>query len=371
MAEPPVTADHLLDGHLSVVVFGPGHGEAVLVRFPDESLGVVDGCMEGPGNPVLRLIHELRRKGAAPLRFAALTHPHEDHLLGLREVIAEFCPSELWFAGAEHPRMFGRLLKRMRQADGAGEADADPAAPSGHKKLGELVKEMVHRIDAKKCSPHVLGDRQLHVEFDWLGDMVRVRALLPTTTSKLHAWNQLGTPDVLPVIPGVPADVETLDDRVNELSAVLLVEWGTTRVLLGGDAELGAVGRGWRAVDLKGPIHLVKVPHHASSGAFHEHLWKELAPKLSVVTPFQHGAGAQPPQRRGLDPFALHTEQLLLTSPPDWLVRTASGGIGGGVISSRPHTVADPESAVVVNLDAKGAMRWSLHGRARRYLPER
>src|SRR5690606_8924893 len=82
-------------GELSLLGFGPGHGEAMVLILPDGSLGVVDGCREptdadpnGVGDPVRAFVGAWL--AAAPrrrIRFVALTHPHADHYAGLGRLI--------------------------------------------------------------------------------------------------------------------------------------------------------------------------------------------------------------------------------------------------------------------------------------------
>lgn len=362
-----VTPDDLPDGLLSVVVFGPGHGEAILMRFPDGSLGIVDGCGAEPKNPVLRLARGLRAKGAAPLKFAALTHPHTDHLLGLTEVIDELEPQEIWFAGAEHPRMFEPLWLNLRKLEGAASVDSDPEGRPAHVQLKELIEHIVSYADGSRCIPHQLGHRQQVLRFDVGGIELSISSLLPTTVSNLRAVAQAGSDIASRLVPDIAEDVETLDREVNDLSAVLLVQWGAARVLLGGDAEIGGPGRGWIAAEVEPPIHLLKVPHHASSGAFHRPLWERLRPVIAVVTPFQHGTGRQPPQRLGLDQFAECCETLVLTSPPE-CVEPRVRGVIRGLGRARPSPRPEVTNAVVVRLSARGLEGMSLHGRAATYL---
>ena len=37
---------HLDPGKLGLIVFGPGHGEAIVLVFPDGTVGTIDGCRE-------------------------------------------------------------------------------------------------------------------------------------------------------------------------------------------------------------------------------------------------------------------------------------------------------------------------------------
>jgi glyoxylase-like metal-dependent hydrolase (beta-lactamase superfamily II) len=92
---------HLPQGALSIAVFGPGRGEAIVVRLPDGSIGVVDGCREptggakdGRGDPVRELLRRIEKAGPVPtpfrLAFVCLTHPHDDHYPGLGRLLEAY-----------------------------------------------------------------------------------------------------------------------------------------------------------------------------------------------------------------------------------------------------------------------------------------
>lgn len=77
-----------MSGDLAVTVFDVGHGDAILIRFPDRSVGIIDCCTDGHGrNP---LLDALREMGSPHIRFVCLTHPHADHCRGLPEILDEY-----------------------------------------------------------------------------------------------------------------------------------------------------------------------------------------------------------------------------------------------------------------------------------------
>lgn len=123
---------------------------------------------------------------------------------------------------------------------------------------------------------------------------------------------------------------ERLRRCANELSAVLHVHYGITRLVLGGDLpELdNSAGprTGWTKVLASYPgvpgSHVLKVPHHASDGARHSGMMGAgVAPAGArwVVTPFQGGPKRPLPQLsrgRGIDVLLEGIDQVHLTSLP-------------------------------------------------------
>lgn len=74
--------------HLSVLVFGPGLGELIIVRVPPGAWMVVDGCEAGDVRYAQRVLSHYDAHPA----IITLTHPHDDHSMGLLEVIDRATP---------------------------------------------------------------------------------------------------------------------------------------------------------------------------------------------------------------------------------------------------------------------------------------
>ena len=88
------------DGSLHVIFMDVGQGDATLIRFPRGSTLLVDaGGLPSPasfdiGDRVVGAV--LRSLGVRRLDTAAITHGDADHVGGLRSVVRDFRPRELW-----------------------------------------------------------------------------------------------------------------------------------------------------------------------------------------------------------------------------------------------------------------------------------
>jgi len=86
-------------GDLTVFILNVGDGDAILIEFPDAGAGrtwaIVD-CFKGDKMEAL-----LRDLGVSALRFVCATHPHFDHIAGLRQVITNPAHpvEEFWDSG--------------------------------------------------------------------------------------------------------------------------------------------------------------------------------------------------------------------------------------------------------------------------------
>ena len=354
-------ATHLPDELLSIVVFGPGTGEAVLLRLPDGKVAVIDGCRGKPqqADPVHDLATDL---GVARLFFACLTHPHEDHFGGLVDLIGNFRAEHLIWAGTEHERLLNSLVSSYRDHQIRGDAIPDGIPPD---ELKRLVRELTRATQRRgRANPTArsqgLADHKLLFTLHCQPDL-EIWGVLPTTTA-LH--RALGRNTSVPVKvsddqePIAPGQVDP-----NDISGALLIRWGSTRVLLGGDVLTGRPSHheGWSCADwISGPVQVVKVPHHASEGAHCQDLWDRLKPSIAVVTPFRNASGPMPPKESMLHKLAAQAQSLFVTSRPAWWP-------GNGTLAVDRDW---PELARVLGTPLAGARaptnRYGASGRSRR-----
>lgn len=230
---------HLPAGQLSVVVFGPGFGESIVVCAPPGEWLIVDSLVDPAGsssahptesaNPAIRLLHEHRAEPSALL----LTHPHEDHAADFDAFVERWPRAKLGYLDE------GTRPDRDRLAD----PDFERSLRRG---LAEHAVAAIH--DAWERSPDRKWD------------------LLPGSTIAL------GQAIVTVLGPGKRAlkrarAGHTID--LNALSVPLAIEWCDTRVVLG--ADLPATE--WRQIvkDLSGANpgdhHALKISHHGSKAA--------------------------------------------------------------------------------------------------------
>jgi competence protein ComEC len=175
--EPPAT----VPGKLEITAIDVGQGDSLLVVSPQGQAMLVDGGGGvGPGRGEFDYGEDvvspyLWRRGLDGLDIVALTHAHSDHIGGLKRVIENFRPRELWLGINPETQAVDRLLA---------------TATANH----VLVRR------------HITGD-----EFNWGGTLIRV--LSP------------------------PADWHPKSRPMNDDSLTFLISYGDTRALLAGDLE--------------------------------------------------------------------------------------------------------------------------------------
>jgi len=374
-----IRPEHLEDGALSLVVFGPGRGEAMVVVLPDGRVGVVDGCREpsspgtGRGDPVREFLSALEQRARPPgspfqLAFVCLTHPHDDHYAGLGRLLEAYRGrvGAVWSV----PKVGDRYTEALRSYVEATRAGRNPF-PDDVKVRG-LERILVELVEAPRHGAslrHVAQGKRL-IQKLVQSEMLEVSACGPADQDVEHA--QLALVEKLEELIVDGEHARGFDP--NATSGALLIRWGRAGMLLGGDL-LCAQGRhrGWDEVceDIHPPVQVIKVAHHASVEAHHEDLWRRLGAALAIVTPFKGAKGSMPPRPEQIDRLA-RDAVVAITSVPDWAQRARVPSARNGVLSSMspPPSEADIRNAVAVSLDATGRLvRFVLAGKAEVYPP--
>lgn len=79
--------------------FNVGQGDSFLFRFPDGTNMLIDAGSRKYGRD---LVLKLRRLGVSRIDVLVATHPHEDHIGGMTEVISSFEIGKVWDSGYNH-----------------------------------------------------------------------------------------------------------------------------------------------------------------------------------------------------------------------------------------------------------------------------
>jgi len=274
--------------HLYVYVFGPGVGESIVLKYPKDLngeylWGVID-CHSPDILDFLQNEHDVQ-----DLEFVCWTHPHADHHDGMPALLRAYGNRirRFWRFGGDNAKSLLAFCNRWPQTN------------IGKVRNTELstIEEIFHFASEQ---------RKRKCEFDSFKKLTDVHSLINikygkkfhfrisslSPSSRLaeeytgHIAKCLETPDA--------PDWETFNGAHNNVSVVLLVEFGNARLLFGADAEQKVWGdiiiseeRQNQQLTLNS--HFVKISHHGSENAYHQDAWNEiaqLADPPAVLTPF-------------------------------------------------------------------------------------
>lgn len=370
-----IRAEHIPPGKLTCVVYGPGHGEAILVVFPDGKVGVVDGCAAHNIDPVFQLLQEIQQQliqAGRPfeIRFVALTHPHEDHYLGLAELIEYFRPHIKLLSTVLLLSARGKkgLLDWLELKISKGGLPPDGLCLRGLSRVVAAIRKeesarpvdnlcaklaMVELSDCGGATLEIYGCGPAHVD---------VARGLENLVADAENMGNTG--------------VSILEHDPNATSGALLLQWGQARVLLAGDLTChGELTSSWHSAAtlprLKHHVQVVNVAHHASAEAHHEVLWNTIGPQLAVVTPFRGAGGPNPPRPEMIEKLVKSGSRVVITTPPAWVGESGvkvvptspvmpipqKSVIRSKILSGKAPRLAKKErvhNAVMFSLDAEG-----------------
>ncbi|MEO8509695.1 MAG: ComEC/Rec2 family competence protein [Chloroflexota bacterium] len=291
------------DGRLHLVALDIGQGDAILVTAPSGARMLVDG---GPDPDLtLRRLGDVMPFWDRRIDVVLLTHPHEDHVAGLIEVLRRFEVRRILEPGRtyENPS-YARFLDL---------AAAEPGAATAQPRAGQALL---------------------------LDSSTTIGMLYPTVAD---------------------AAAPLLEDDINNGSIVVALRCGGFSALLAGDAEAPVeallVERGLPRVDV------LKVGHHGSESSSSLPFLAATHPRIGLISA---GAGNEygHPRQATLDALSAAGVSVFRTDT-DGTIDVASDGFGMIVRSRRGVSAA----SVATPAAGCGSAVGQMHGAAARIGP--
>ena len=275
---------------IEVHVFGGKKGESIALRLPGDLWGVIDTYAPTVSNPQSNpTVRFLESRNVDRLHFLCLTHPHEDHYRGMSYLLEHFDPDRIWIFGPMTHRYLRGKIAAVIYAKTQSNILED-----GKENADELVRilDAIRDLSKKKQRTPAVELRHLQLE----------QPLLTLSTVPPLKITAIGPPAKLAMRYADSLDrCFTSNERIlrevitgvnhNLISGGLLIEYGASRIILGGDMEVESWEEAVKSFHQNGSLGsgLVKVSHHGSANGFCDGLWAKLSPgksALAVITPY-------------------------------------------------------------------------------------
>ncbi len=273
---------------LGLHVINAGYGESIVLEMPGNRWGVIDcyspDLNKPDTNPTFQF---LRERSVERLEFLALTHPHADHYHGLKDLLDYLQVSAFWWFAGISPAELPRFVNGLRE-EISGTKTTDRSRQHSVRNLDQLFLTVIEQRKAKTLVSTQMSDFKTLYPLPLGGtpdsDAVQIHTLAPWTGTvqryqeKLHKC----------------FDSERLKQKMaalkhNQISAALLIEFGKTRLILGGDVEQESWEEALSQIDhSRLNAHAVKVSHHGSRNGYCAGLWPLFCASghtIAIITP--------------------------------------------------------------------------------------
>lgn len=300
---------------LEVSLFGPGYGESVIVHIGNGQWIVVDSCLgQSGGEPAaLHYFSEIGCDVEHSVLLVVITHWHDDHVRGLREVVKRCKAAKIAVSAAFQQEEFLALPAIFSQR----------ALPeTGLDELAEVFRILQERHRGPFFEPPMVAtqDRLLlkaEIPLDGSRCPAMVYALSPSDRAILQACSAFAA--LNPVIGEPPKRIAPPSQ--NDASVVLWVEVGDHKVLLGADLQ-NDPSIGWSVLidnssAISGKAEVFKVSHHGAESGHEPRVWSELlSPNPTAVLCPWSLAGNLLPTDSDSERIKSLTSDAYITAPP-------------------------------------------------------
>ncbi|OGY28236.1 MAG: hypothetical protein A3F33_02285 [Candidatus Woykebacteria bacterium RIFCSPHIGHO2_12_FULL_43_10] len=211
----------LPDSKLHLKVYDVGQGDSILITSPSGKRILVDG---GTNNKIVSLLGKELPFFERKIDMVVLTHPHEDHLFGLIEVLKRYEVGQVWMEKVLHTTDI--YLSWLN-----------------------LMREKTTVVGAPKPGDEISFDDGLKIKVLW------------------------------------PPEKVLEDEDLNKTSIVLLLEYKNFKALLPGDA--GEESQPYTFPSVWGPtdkLSVLKVPHHGSKTGLSQDFLGLIKPEISIIS---------------------------------------------------------------------------------------
>lgn len=296
---------------VTLIGTGGGYGESSVVHLGNNDWIIVDSCINPETNKSLPLeyLTSIGVNVASDVKVIVCSHWHGDHIRGMSELLKACTSAEFFFASCTDKEKFLTFI----EIDAGKHIDNNLSSSTI-----EFFNCLQILIERGKSTKRAVVDR-LIFSSNKGGIKCDVFSISPSDATLTEFDNEISM--MIEVVK--QRNKKFVDKSPNTKSVVLYIKLNEHRIILGADLEVtNQSDTGWhnilnnsKAID-KNKANLFKVPHHGSENGYLKDLWGNLLEKNSITTITAYNRGTTLPQMEMLKKYAIHTENIYLTTNP-------------------------------------------------------
>ncbi len=288
---------------------GGGYGESIVLHLGNNNWVVIDSCVNPNSKKCIPLeyLQSIGVDVSDQVKLILCTHWHDDHLLGISELLEKCKNAKFSMARPNDLKKFLRMVKLDYQKSNA------KVSNSSTIEFNKCLDILEHRGLSLK---HAQANTIL---FAVIVNNIRneVIALSPSDYTLQEFDGEISTL----ITEFGTSSKQIITKSPNAKSVALFIKLGEHRAILGSDLEVSTYDKeGWinilnHNLVIDKSANLFKIPHHGSETGYHKRIWDELLlnQPVSKLTPWNKNSKL--PQADMLKKYLSHTLNLYMTSP--------------------------------------------------------
>jgi len=297
-------------GEITIIGTGGGYGESCVLHLGEQKWVVIDSCIDPNSRKSLPLAY-LEQVGVnlgEDVELILCTHWHDDHILGISDLLKKCVKAKFSFAKANDLTKFLRMVALDYQKLLKGSTNSSTFE----------FNQCLEIIEKRKSNHQVLAypDRVL-LSINYLIYQNEVIALSPSDAAIKNFDHEISS--LITEYGKTNRRIIPLSPNFN--SVVVLLKLGPHRALLGADLGVSKSNKmvGWDCIieqsqTIDKASAYFKIPHHGSINSFHETLWENrfLVHPISTITPWNRGLKL--PTRDMVEKYKSLSKAVFITS---------------------------------------------------------
>lgn len=299
---------------ITLIGTGGGYGESVLLKINQGEWVIIDSCI----NPVtksplpLEYLQNIGVDYKREVKFVICTHWHDDHILGLSEILKE-CQSAQFCMPTVNDS--GKFLHYVG-LDASKSKKGSISSFIEFQRCIEILQDRTNVPMKRMKSDLVLYQNNFRLS-DGTLKRIELFSLSPSEsviTKFDKELSQLFKQFSLPK-KSIP------EKSPNDKSAVIYFRYGEFSAMLGADLEVSDENNeGWHdihrnSVVRQGKSGIYKIPHHGSSNGYNNSIYSDLIETDAILQLSPWNRNNKLPQLDMLQTYRSHSKNLFITSP--------------------------------------------------------